>query len=102
MEKIRNIRVEDKDNYWCKKCGEKNNVEAHYSQTEYGTAKIINVNGDVDEYDPTDWGNLTLHYYMCRSCGEEQNNLKDLVTDDIEEVWKILYPGEIPWNNPNE
>jgi hypothetical protein len=101
MKKLKNIRVEDKDDYWCRNCGEKNNVYGHYSQTEYGTVQVVSSNGETGDYDPHDWDDFCINEYACENCGRSAGDLNELITDDEEDVWEILY-GEKPWTfNPS-
>lgn len=75
-------------NYYCKHCGWPDSATADYSEMSYGTALVVNMEGDLDDYDTGDHENFEVHNYRCRECEIEVHRLADLVTDSPDEGWE--------------
>ncbi len=76
-------------NYYCKYCGSTDSAVGCYSEMVYGTANVINIDGDMDDYESGDGENFDTYKYTCRECGEEEASLHNLVTADSDEGWEV-------------
>ena len=74
--------------YYCRFCGSESSIMASYSETRYGTACVTNVDGELDDYDSDgDCDNFQVESYTCKECGEESNDLSNLIIENPDEGW---------------
>jgi hypothetical protein len=69
----------------CRSCGCENSIRADYTEEVYGTASVINSDGDLDDYDNNDSGEFTVTGYRCIECDVESSILEEVILGDGEE-----------------
>lgn len=70
--------------YVCKHCGAEECGEMQYSELAYGTASLISLAGDCDNYDTSD-GELDTTGYRCSNCEREGGSIDELFGEYEEE-----------------
>ena len=87
--------------YFCKKCGTENSGRISYHETTYGTASLISLSNEntweeYDNYDNYESDNFEVNGYECEDCGATGRSAGDLFTDDVKEIWKVLFGMDYP------
>jgi hypothetical protein len=68
----------------CKFCKAEDSIRAHYSELAYGSAMVINRDGELENYEADDSDDFTINEYECDECGKTKNHLEDLIFSEEE------------------
>ena len=74
------------DDYWCKHCGELNSGVVNYSETVFGTATLVNLDSDLDDYETTDTDNFEITEVRCRNCDERRDSIDELFASEDPQI----------------
>lgn len=64
--------------YRCKNCGYPDNIRAYYAERVLGVASLINLDGELDDFDSCDSDGFEVNEYSCRNCEHTVRHLTDI------------------------
>jgi len=60
--------------YKCRFCGSMDNGMVEWSETQYGSASLVTLDGELDNYDSNSSDNFCIDNYRCAECDEDSNS----------------------------
>ena len=90
----------NEEDYYCKKCGAANGGSICYTEFVSGEATISHFDKEgyhqYDNYENYDSDGFEINRVTCKECNGEEEDIDDLFTNDVKEVWELRYGEKYP------